>query len=92
LSQTRFDGVPSYLTDAATERWLTIRDQEDERLRRGDSVLDPYALSGPVELFAVAVEAFFLTPVSLAERHSELYDFLSSYFSQDPAAWVAPPA
>jgi Mlc titration factor MtfA (ptsG expression regulator) len=92
LSQTRFDGVPSYLTDAAIQRWLTIRDHEDERLRRGDSVLDPYALSGPVELFAVAVEAFFLTPVSLAERHSELYGFLSSYFSQDPAAWVASPA
>ena len=56
-------------------------------MRRGDSVLDPYALTGPEELFAVAVEAFFQTPRDLAERHGELYGFLSSYFRQDPVDW-----
>jgi MtfA peptidase len=88
LSQTRFDGVPSYLTDDAIRQWLRIVEREEERLRRGDSVLDPYALSSPVELFPVAVEVFFLAPVALADRHRELYDFLSSYFVQDPAAWT----
>ena len=35
-----------------------------------------YGLSGPVELFAVAVEAFFQTPVALTRSHTELYAFL----------------
>ena len=89
LSQTRFDGVPSHLSDDAIRLWTRLLETEEERLQRGDSVLDPYALSGPVELFAVAVEAFFQTPESLLAHHAELYDFLSAYFCQDPAAWDA---
>lgn len=87
LAQTRFDGIPSYLSDDSIRQWSQILEREEERLRHGDSVLDPYALASSVELFAVAVEAFFQTPVTLADRHPELYAFLSSYFCQDPAAW-----
>ena len=87
LAQTRFDGIPPYLTDDSTRQWLRILEKEESRLRRGDSVLDPYGLSGPVEFFAVAVEAFFQIPFALADRHGELYAFLSSYFCQDPATW-----
>ena len=90
LAQTRFDGIPSYLSDESIRNWLAIMEQEEERLRRGDSELSPYGLSGPVELFAVAVEAFFQTPVALTRSHRELYAFLSSYFRQDPAAWSRP--
>ncbi|MCA1561522.1 MAG: zinc-dependent peptidase [Acidobacteria bacterium] len=39
-------------------------EREEERLRHGDSELDPYAMASSVELFAVAVEAFFQTPVT----------------------------
>ena len=87
LTKTRFDGVPSGLNDDATRRWLSIVEDEERRLRRGHSELDPYALSGPVEFFPTAVEAFFQIPVKLAESHAELYEFLSSYFAQDPASW-----
>lgn len=87
LSQTRFDGIPSYLSDESIRQWVLIMQQEEERLRRGDSELSPYGLSGPAELFAVAAEAFFQTPVALTSSHHELYAFLSSYFRQDPAAW-----
>ena len=87
LAQTRFDGIPSYLTDDAIRRWLKIVEDETDRLRRNDSLLDPYALSSPVEFFATAVEAFLQTPVALAGRHGELYQFLSTYFDQDPASW-----
>jgi Mlc titration factor MtfA (ptsG expression regulator) len=87
LSQTRFDGIPSHLSDDSIRQWTRILETEEERLHRGESVLDPYALSGPVELFAVAVEAFFQTPAALMTHHGELYDFLSAYFCQDPAAW-----
>ena len=89
LAKTRFDGIPPYLSDESIRKWETIMAQEEERLRRGDSALSPYGLSAPAELFAVAVEAFFQTPVVLASSHSELYAFLSSYFRQDPAAWSA---
>jgi Mlc titration factor MtfA (ptsG expression regulator) len=87
LAATRFDGIPSYLDDDSIRRWVTLLEREEDRLGHGDSVLDPAALAGPVELFANAVEAFFQTPIPLSTRHVELYGFLSSYFSQDPAAW-----
>jgi Mlc titration factor MtfA (ptsG expression regulator) len=66
---------------------LVIMEQEEERLRHGDSELNPYGLTGPEELFAVAIEAFFQRPVVLMRSHSELYGFLASYLRQDPAAW-----
>ena len=87
LAQSQFDGTPSYLSDDAIRHWVEIVEDERERLVRDDSILDAYALSTPVEFFAVAVEAFLQTPVALADRHGELYRFLSSYFCQDPAAW-----
>jgi Mlc titration factor MtfA (ptsG expression regulator) len=90
LEQARFDGIPSYLRDDAIRRWMTIVETEQDRLRLGDSVISPYGLTAPVEFFATAVEAFFQTPVALADRHAELYQFLSSYFCQDPASWSQP--
>ena len=87
LAQTRFDGIPPYLSDGSIRKWVTIMAQEEERLRRGNSELSPYGLTGPEELFAVAVEAFFQTPVALTRSHSELYAFLAAYFGQDPAEW-----
>jgi Mlc titration factor MtfA (ptsG expression regulator) len=88
LSRTSFDGVPSYLRDEGVRQWTGLIEHERERLERGDSVLDPYGLSSPPELFAVAVEAFFQDPVAVATGHRDLYAFLASYFNQDPAAWV----
>jgi Mlc titration factor MtfA (ptsG expression regulator) len=87
LARASFDGVPSYLPDDAVRRWTDIMEHELARLERGDSVLDPYGLSSPPELFAVAVEAFFQDPVAVANGHRDLYAFLASYFNQDPAAW-----
>ena len=87
LSGTRFDGIPSHLSDDSIREWVRVLQTEEDRLHRGESVLDPYALAGPVELFAVAVEAFFQTPATLREHHRELYAFLATYFHQDPATW-----
>jgi MtfA peptidase len=87
LKKTHFDGIPAGLGDDSIRRWLAIIEDEGRRLRQGDSVLDPYALTGRVEFFPTAVEAFFQTPVRLAGKSAELYEFLSSYFAQDPASW-----
>lgn len=46
-------------------------------------VLDDYALEGPAEFFAVAVEAFFQCPDTLADAHPALYRLLADYFGFD---------
>ena len=76
LAGTRFDGIPSYLDDDSIRRWVGLLEQEADRLERRDSILDPYALSGPIELFAVAVEAFFETPIAIADHTRTCTRFL----------------
>jgi Mlc titration factor MtfA (ptsG expression regulator) len=87
MDQSRFDGIPTGFEGAASRSWMDLVESEMERLRRGKSALDPYGAEDPVEFLAVAVEAFFKTPLEVRRRHRELYDVLSSYFGQDPAAW-----
>ena len=87
VEQTHFDGVPRGLDAARTREWLAVVDLEMDRLRRGKSILDPYAAESPAELLAVAVETFFEQPLELRRRHREVYAILRDYFGQDPAAW-----
>jgi len=88
FDRSQTGGIPVHLSDDAIRQWGEIMQREDERLRNGTSVLNPYALSAPNELFAVAVETFFQRPVALMDAHRELYSFLAGYFQQDPAAWA----
>ena len=87
VEQTGFDGVPRGLDAARSREWLGVVDHEMDRLRRGKSVLDPYAGESPAEFLAVAVETFFERPLDLRQRHREVYAILRDYFGQDPAAW-----
>jgi len=87
VEQTHFDGVPRGLDAARAREWLEVVDREMDRLRRGKSVLDPYAEESPAEFLAVAVETFFEQPLDLRRRHREVYAILRDYFGQDPAAW-----
>jgi len=87
VDQTHFDGIPVGLDAARSREWVAVMEKEMERLRRGKSALDPYGAEGPVEFLAVAVEAFFETPLLVRKRHREVYAILSAYFGQDPAAW-----
>jgi len=95
VDHTSFDGIPVGLDPARTRAWLEIMERETARLRRGNSVLDPYGAEDPVEFLAVAIEAFFGDPLAVRQQHRELYDLLAAYFAQDPAAWdearVEPP-
>jgi hypothetical protein len=87
VEQTRFDGIPAGLDARRSAEWVAVMAKEMERLRRGKSVLDPYGAEDPAEFLAVAVEAFFETPLALRQRHREVYAILAEYFRQDPAAW-----
>ena len=51
--------------------------------QQASPVLDDYALEGPAEFFAVAVEAFFQRPQALEEGHPSLYRLLANYFGFD---------
>jgi len=85
------DGVPLLAGSREREGWLAVLmpayDRFCERTVCGyDSVLDEYAAEGPDEFFAVASEAFFVTPQALKEEQPALYRLLASYYRQDPAA------
>jgi Mlc titration factor MtfA (ptsG expression regulator) len=87
VDQTHFDGIPVGLAEARARAWVTEAEREMERLRRGRSVFDEYGAHDPVEFLGVAVEAFFEAPQAVRRRHSGVYEILSAYFAQDPAAW-----
>ena len=62
--------------------------QRTSRRRRRPAVLDPYAVSDPAELFAVASETFFMRPIRLMANRPELYAELQAVYGVDPAEWV----
>jgi MtfA peptidase len=84
---THFDGILPGLDEARSRAWVALAAREMERMRQGQSVIDPYGQESPVEFLAVAVEAFFERPLALRRGHAEVYSMLRDYFGQDPAAW-----
>lgn len=84
---THFDGILPGLDEARSRRWVSLAAREMEKMRLGQSVIDPYGSASAVEFLAVAVEAFFEKPLALRRHHAEVYEMLRDYFGQDPAAW-----
>ncbi|MES2957818.1 MAG: M90 family metallopeptidase [Pseudomonadota bacterium] len=85
------DGVPLLPSRQQREDWLAVLmpayDRFCERTVCGhESVLDAYAAEAPDEFFAVASEAFFVTPSPLKAEQPDVYRLLMSYYRQDPAA------
>ncbi len=90
------DGVPLLASAAAREAWLAVLMPEYDRMRERvvcgyETVLDAYAAESPDEFFAVASEAFFVTPRELKEEQPALYRLLASYYRQDPADMAPSP-
>lgn len=52
--------------------------------------LDPYGAENEAEFFAVATEVFFERGRAFKLDHPGLYDVLSWFYNQDPAAWPRP--
>jgi Mlc titration factor MtfA (ptsG expression regulator) len=85
------DGVPPLPDRAARQAWCEVIDAEYaafcDRVDAGfDTLLDPYGAEGVDEFFAVASEVFFVAPRDLRAEHPRLYELLSGYYRQDPAA------
>lgn len=91
------DGVPRRLPGSSpTHRWVEVLERElaglREAIRRGaPTILDPYAATSRVELFAVATEAFFEHPARLLDGHPDLYALLVECYGQDPASALGEP-
>ena len=85
------DGTPDLPSRATYRTWTQVMAEEYKALveagKRGEvTLLDPYGATNSAEFFAVATETFFGIPHRLRERHPSLYDVLSRFYRQDPAA------
>mgnify|MGYP000293531179 CR=1 FL=1 len=78
------DGHASIL--AELPGWSQLVESRLKKVRRGgkDAPLRAYGGTNEAELFAVAVEAFFETPVKLQKRDPALYKQLEVLFNLDP--------
>ncbi|MCV2894058.1 zinc-dependent peptidase [Lentibacter sp. XHP0401] len=74
---------------AAYERiFLDVFERHVKNVSSGRrTVIDAYGATGHEELFAVAVEMFFETPLALKADEPEFYDQLAQLFRLDPASW-----
>lgn len=82
------DGTPPMLEGAARERWVQVCTREFRALQRGTggALLRDYGGENPGEFFAVATESFFSRPVDMRGLKPDLYEVLSGFYRQDPAA------
>lgn len=78
------DGVPSLVAASSAADWQALVRSEMQRVRRGQSILRPYAAEAPSEFFAVAVETFFEQPHRMARHHEALFRALVAFFHLDP--------
>jgi Mlc titration factor MtfA (ptsG expression regulator) len=85
------DGVPSFVAPASAASWQALVRREMQRVRRGQSILRPYAAEAPSEFFAVAVEAFFEQPGRMARHHEDLFAAMVAFFHFDPRTGRATP-
>jgi Mlc titration factor MtfA (ptsG expression regulator) len=91
------DGTPPLGNRAEYDRWQQVIQREYRRLvhdceRGAATLLDCYGTTDIGEFFAVATECFFQQPREMQQRHAELYEILSGFYRQDPAARCARPA
>ena len=78
------DGIPDMLiAHLFAGPWLHEIKNEITRIEKGDSDINPYALTNNAEFLAVVSEYFFSNPEKFQKRHPELYKFLSAIFDQD---------
>lgn len=77
------DGVPELLLQHRyVGSWLKEIKDEMQRIRSGESDINPYALTNNAEFLAVVSEYFFSNSESFHEKHPALYKFLSTIYDQ----------
>ena len=75
------DGVPEILLERKyMAQWQDLLQYHIEKIRMGESDIDPYGGTGPVECFAVVSEYFFEQPDLFRANHPELNEMLQRIF------------
>ena len=91
MADGQSDGIPLLAPDMPRSEWSSTLQREYEGfVSRVDAEettgLDPYGAEGPDEFFAVASEAFFVSPRRVLGEHPALYGLLARFYRTDPAA------
>jgi MtfA peptidase len=91
MADGQSDGIPLLAPDMPRSEWATTLQREYEgfvaRVEAEETTgLDPYGAEGPDEFFAVASEAFFVSPRRVLGEHPALYGLLARFYRTDPAA------
>jgi Mlc titration factor MtfA (ptsG expression regulator) len=87
------NGAPPLEKPEMYEPWKAVMSREFDMLRHAaqtgrPSFIDTYGAQNPAEFFAVISEHFFSQPRRLERLHRGLYSQLTSFYRQDPAAWM----
>jgi Mlc titration factor MtfA (ptsG expression regulator) len=77
------DGIPELLMEHKyVGPWLHEIKNEMSRIEKGNSDINPYALTNNAEFLAVVSEYFFNSPEKFKNKHPELYQFLSTIYNK----------
>lgn len=80
-SDGTIDGVPeNLLAYEYSLPWLKMMQEEMNKIEKGKSDINPYALTSEAEFLAVASEYFFSRPEKFQDKHPQLYEQLSRIF------------
>lgn len=75
------DGVPEILLERKyVPAWKQLVEETMQKIRQGQSDIDAYAATGPVECFAVTAEYFFQQPENFRINHPQLHEMLERIF------------
>lgn len=89
-SDGHVDGTPAVGLDrSALGPWIELVRQKMAEIDRGDSDINPYALTNEAEFFAVATEYFFERPGVMKRVHPKLYSALERVFRQDLSSRIS---
>jgi MtfA peptidase len=85
--------LPPHLPVAEWRATLTGEySQFVQRVERQEATtVDPYGAQSEDEFFAVATEAFFVSPQPMQQEHPALYAMFVRFYQQDPAQDIPPP-
>ena len=91
LAHGNADGMPLLPPDLPAAEWRRVLEGDFQsfvqRVESGEATaLDPYGATAPAEFFAVASEAFFVSPQAMRDEHAELYAMFVRFYLQHPAA------
>lgn len=85
------DGTPPLADPELRRSWGTVMSLTYQQLQHDlaqgkRTFLRPYAATNEAEFFAVCTEQFFEMPMQMQQVHPAVYELLSAFYKQDPAA------